>query len=220
MSSTYKTRTHAVVQDIREMILSGKIEGGEPLRQTALAEALNVSRIPIREALLQLEAEGLVKFEAHKGAVATRLSAKECRELFELRALIETDLLRFAMPHQSKDDWLLAQQILDELDRLLDSGSGVEKWSQLNFEFHHALYAPSLRPVTLETIRGLNANSDRYIRLQLLLTNGIPRAESEHKALLELCRVGDIDGAASLLKVHIENAGNAIASLIEAQKVN
>lgn len=93
----HKTRTQLVVEVLRERILSGDIAAGEPLRQSALAEALNVSRIPVREALLQLEAEGLVKFEPHKGATATVLSVEQVTELFELRAMIETDLLAKAI---------------------------------------------------------------------------------------------------------------------------
>ena len=82
MSIEHKTRTQLVAEAIREKILSGEIKAGEPLRQAALAEELNVSRIPVREALLQLEAEGLVNFEAHKGATATQLSADQIDEIF------------------------------------------------------------------------------------------------------------------------------------------
>ncbi len=218
MNVQYKTRTQVVVESIREMILNGKIKGGQPLRQSALANELQVSRIPVREALLQLEAEGLVKFEAHKGAIATELSANECRELFELRALLETEVLKNAIPNQSEADWDKAEKTLDELDNLLDSGTSIEKWSELNFQFHNSLYQASSRSLTLDMIRSLNTNSDRYIRLQLLLTNGIPKAESEHRELLSLCKSGDKRGATKLLKSHIENAGNAIASLIEKQQ--
>ena len=83
MALEFKTRTQVVVEAIRSQILSGQIKAGEPLRQAALAEQLNVSRIPIREALLQLEAEGLVKFEPHKGATATEISPELIDELFD-----------------------------------------------------------------------------------------------------------------------------------------
>ena len=105
----HKTRTQIVVEVLREKILSGAIVAGEALRQSALAEELNVSRIPVREALLQLEAEGLVKFEAHKGATATLLSAEQASELFELRAMIETDLLAKAIPNLREQDFVQAE---------------------------------------------------------------------------------------------------------------
>jgi len=69
------------------MILRGEIQEGEQLRQDAIAADLQVSRIPVREALRQLEAEGLIKIVAHKGAVVSSLSSEEIEELFDIRAL-------------------------------------------------------------------------------------------------------------------------------------
>ncbi|MEE4245967.1 MAG: GntR family transcriptional regulator [Kangiellaceae bacterium] len=213
----YKTRAQIVADQIRQLILSGEIPGGQPLRQTALADQLNVSRIPVREALLQLEAEGIVKFEAHKGAVATELSAKECRELFELRAMIEADALKHAISNQTDDDLAIAEHKLQQLDQLLESGTSIDRWSDLNFEFHYALYVAADRPLTLEMIKSLNSSSARYIRLQLLINNGIPQAEEEHRQLLELCRKKDKQAACKLIKRHIKEAGKDIANLIAKQ---
>ncbi|MFQ3288887.1 MAG: DNA-binding GntR family transcriptional regulator, partial [Alteromonadaceae bacterium] len=96
MTIIYKTRTQLVVEILREQIINGEIKAGQALRQAALAEELNVSRIPVREALLQLEAEGLVSFEPHRGATATDLSSDQIDELFELRAMLEADLLTYS----------------------------------------------------------------------------------------------------------------------------
>src|ERR1043166_1378508 len=85
------------VEALRERILRGDYPEGEPLRQDALADELGVSRIPVREALRQLEAEGLVTFSPHRGAVVSVLSLEEIAELFELRAEIECDLVRRAI---------------------------------------------------------------------------------------------------------------------------
>lgn len=119
MSIVYKTRTQLVVETLREKILSGEIKAGQPLRQAALADELSVSRIPVREALLQLEAEGLVAFEAHKGATATELNTELVDELFELRATLETELLRASLPNLSESDLLEAKIISTELDNAL-----------------------------------------------------------------------------------------------------
>lgn len=164
----HKTRTQVVVEVLREKILSGEIAAGEPLRQSALAEALNVSRIPVREALLQLEAEGLVKFEAHKGATATELSVDQVTELFELRALIETDLLAKAIPNLDDEMLAQAQGYLDELEAAFQQEDAVSSWSELNTKFHTCLYQAADRPHTMDVVHGLNTNCDRYIRLQLL----------------------------------------------------
>ncbi|MCG9714562.1 GntR family transcriptional regulator [Shewanella insulae] len=213
----HKTRTQVVVEVLREKILSGEIAAGEPLRQSALAEALNVSRIPVREALLQLEAEGLVKFEAHKGATATELSVDQVTELFELRALIETDLLAKAIPNLDDEMLAQAQGYLDELEAAFQQEDAVSSWSELNTKFHSCLYQAADRPHTMEVVHGLNTNCDRYIRLQLLLAGGIPRAAQDHRDLLTYCRNQEIDKAVTLLRDHILHAANAIRELVAQQ---
>src|SRR5947207_7182038 len=94
-----QTVTSMTVDAMRERILRGRYPEGEPLRQDAIGVELGVSRIPVREALRQLEAEGLVTFNPHRGAVVSTLSLKQIRELFELRAEVEGDLIRRAIPH-------------------------------------------------------------------------------------------------------------------------
>ncbi|MDX1283336.1 GntR family transcriptional regulator [Shewanella colwelliana] len=213
----HKTRTQVVVEVLREKILSGEIAAGEPLRQSALAEALNVSRIPVREALLQLEAEGLVKFEAHKGATATELSVEQVTELFELRALIETDLLAKAIPNITDELLEQAEGYLNELEAAFKEEDAVSSWSELNTKFHTCLYQAANRPHTLEVVHGLNTNCDRYIRLQLLLAGGIPRAAQDHRNLLDYCKTQQIDKAIVLLKDHILHAAAAIRELVAQQ---
>ncbi len=109
-----KTIASTVVEILREKIISHEIKGGQPLRQDALAKEFNVSRIPVREALLQLEAEGLVQFAPHKGAVATQISANEVDELFELRVLLECDVLCRALKFISDEELDKSETILAE----------------------------------------------------------------------------------------------------------
>jgi len=87
-----------VAESLRERILDGEFKAGFPLRQDALASEFGVSRIPIREALMQLEAEGLIKIHPHRGAIVSELSTEEVQELFALRALLEPRLLRIPLP--------------------------------------------------------------------------------------------------------------------------
>src|SRR3954464_3473882 len=98
-----QTIASMTITALRERILRGDYPEGEPLRQDAIADELGVSRIPVREALRQLEAEGLVTFSPHRGAVVSSLSLDEIDELFDLRAQIECDLLAHAVPRMSKE---------------------------------------------------------------------------------------------------------------------
>ncbi|MCL1051799.1 GntR family transcriptional regulator [Shewanella abyssi] len=214
----HKTRTQVVVEVLREKILSGEIAAGMPLRQSALADEMNVSRIPVREALLQLEAEGLVKFEAHKGATATTLSAVQVTELFDLRALIESDLLAKAIPNMTEEDLAEAESILDSLDVAFQDKDQIESWSGLNSQFHTCLYRAADKPHTIEVVNGLNTNCDRYVRLQLFLASGIPKAQQDHRELLDYCRQGDVDNAVALLRSHILHAAEAIRILVAQQE--
>ncbi|MCK0745992.1 GntR family transcriptional regulator [Chromohalobacter nigrandesensis] len=213
--ATYKTRAQFVADDLRGRILGGEFKGGTQLRQDALARDYDVSRIPVREALLTLESEGLVEFHAHRGAFTTELSVAKIRELFDLRVLLETYVLRHAINGLTEADLKKAGDILRKYDQALNSGGDIDNWSEYNFAFHQALYAPAELPETLSLISQLNTKSDRYIRMQLVYTQEIEKAEQEHHGLLELARQGDADKACELLKTHIQEACEGIVALLE-----
>jgi len=221
MSIIYKTRTQLVVETIREKILSGAIKAGQPLRQAALAAELNVSRIPVREALLQLEAEGLVLFEPHKGATATELNVSQVDELFELRAMLESDLLASSIPNLSYEKLEEAADILKQLDRALGTEDAANKWSELNSKYHNCLYSGSAKSQTLDLVNTLNKNADRYIRMHLLWAGGISKAESEHNEILAYCKSKEIDKATAVLRKHILGSRDEIKLfLLERELAN
>ena len=212
-----QTITDAVSESLREKILSGELAEGAQLRQDAIAAAYGVSRIPVREALRQLESEGLVTFFPHRGAVVAELSLGEIEELFENRALLECDLLARAMPKQTEADLAAAAAILDAYEAAFDKAD-VGKWGQLNWTFHAALYAPANRPRSMALVQNLHNNTDRYLRLQLLLTGGVARAEEEHRSLLALCRRGDSTAACDLLRRHILDAGTDLVAFLREHR--
>lgn len=213
--ATYKTRAQFVADDLRQRILGGEFQGGTQLRQDALAKDYEVSRIPVREALLTLESEGLVEFYAHRGAFTTELSVRKIRELFELRVLLETHILRRAITNLTEADLDKAESILIKYDEALNSGGEIGNWSEYNFAFHEALYAPANLPETMALISQLNTKSDRYIRMQLLYTQEIEKAEKEHHGLLDFARQGDADQACALLETHIQEACEGIVAVLE-----
>jgi DNA-binding GntR family transcriptional regulator len=208
-----QTLAGAVVQALRERILDGLYPSGTQLRQEMLAAELGVSRIPIREALRQLEAEGLVTFAPHKGAVVVGFSIAEIEELFELRALLESDLIKRAVPNLTTEQLDRAESILDGFDEALAAGD-VATWGDLNWRFHSAIYAAAGRPLTLATVERLHRQAERYMRMQLALTHGESRASSEHREILEACRRGNARSAATILAEHIRTAGRALAKFL------
>jgi DNA-binding GntR family transcriptional regulator len=214
---TRQTVTHQATEALRERILRGLYADDTPLRQDALASELGVSRIPIREALRQLEAEGLVVFNPHRGAVVSSLSVDEIDELFELRAQIESDLVRRAVLATTAEHISRAREILKAYEAAFRDAE-VGEWGKLNWEFHSTLYAAAERPFTMAIIQRLHQQSDRYLRMQLVLTHGELRAIDEHRAILAAVSARDVKLASSLMKQHIVGAGRQLVQFVSAER--
>jgi DNA-binding GntR family transcriptional regulator len=214
----HRTITASVAEELRRRIVDGEFQAGFQLRQEALAAEFGVSRIPVREALVQLEAEGLVKIHPHRGAIVSALSRQEVEELFELRALLEPRLLKASASHLTEADYQRLRDILHDYSSELHA-MHVSRWGELNREFHMVLYQHAGQPRSLGIVANLLQECDRHTRLQLALTDGRARAEAEHDELLRLCANGEINAACKLLKTHIESAGKSlIRYLHEHQK--
>jgi DNA-binding GntR family transcriptional regulator len=213
-SLQHRTISAAVAEDLRRRIVDGEFKAGFQLRQDALASEFGVSRIPVREALMQLEAEGLVKIHPHRGAIVSELSTEEVQELFELRALLEPRLLEASAPHLTEADYDKLNRILQEYSAELRANH-VRRWGELNTEFHRLLYQHARQPRAQAIVANLLQDCDRHTRLQLSLTDGMRRAEIEHAELLRLCSNGKVTAACALLKTHIEDVGKSLRTYLE-----
>lgn len=201
-----------IASRLRERILSSDLPEGYQLRQEAVAEEYAVSRMPVREALRQLEAQGLVVFHPHKGAVVSRLEPAEIEELYDLRALIETDLIFRAAPLATTADHRAGELALRATEEVYEQGD-VGRWGKLNWLYHETLYRPAGRTRSLTIAQTLNFNTDRYIRLQLSLSDvAIERTNEEHRAMFEAYCAGDGEAAAAELSRHLIHARDALMS--------
>jgi DNA-binding GntR family transcriptional regulator len=212
-----QTLSMLTLDAIRERILHGYFTEGAPLRQDALAAELGVSRIPVREALRQLEAEGLVTFSPHVGAVVSSLSLDEIRELSEIRALIESDLLRRAIPRIDDDDLARAEEILNRYGTAPEAAT-VVRWGELNWQFHSTLYAPANKPLSMGIVHNLHHHSERYFRMQVRLMRSETRATEEHQAILAAVARRDVEHATSLLIAHIVDWGAELLEFLQAHR--
>lgn len=202
---------------LRERILDGEFEEGEALVQDAIAEEYGVSRMPVREALRQLEAMGLVAMRTHRGAIVTTLPTEDVEELFELRAMLEKDTLMRAVPRMTDQDIDEARAILVQLDTSYEQRNMAD-WGRLNWAFHHALYRPSRRPRTLSMLEGINHQIERYIRVHLVMTEGLDNAQSEHGELLRLCALHQSEEAAAFVEEHILSVGRALVARLRSHR--
>jgi DNA-binding GntR family transcriptional regulator len=213
----HRTMALAAADELRRRILSGEFPEGFQLKQDALAEDFGMSRIPIREALVQLESEGFVKILPHRGALVAELSPAEISELFELRALLELRLLRLSAPRLTADDYAALDRINAEY-RAEMRALNPARWGELNTTLHLQLMSRAEQPRTLAIVTALLQNTDRYTRLQLSLTgSGRNRAEKEHATIVRLCRAGDVTAACRLLTAHIRHAEEELLAFIAAR---
>lgn len=208
----------AVVERLRERILSGELREGQQLRQDAIAADFQISRIPVREALSHLAAEGLIKIVANRGAVVSALSPEEIGELFETRAVLECYMLRQAISNLSERDFERAEDILLEFEKSLEDESEAKSWGQRNWLFHSTLYAPANRPVMMAFLKTLNHNCDRYTRLHLVFTRNLHLAGEAHRKLLDACRTRDPQIAGDALWSHIMDAGQYLKEFIARRR--
>lgn len=199
----HRTLSAAIVEQLRQDILGGRHPAGAQLRQDALAASFGVSRIPVREALFQLEAEGLVRIEPHKGAVVAGFSREEIDDVFDLRVLLEPRLLADSVPRLSAADHAEIEQIDAEFAQAIEAHD-VARWGELNARLHLGLYRRARQPRTLAIVTSLLQASDRLTRLQMNRTTAMGRAQREHKRLLGLCRRGRVAEACEHLALHVQ----------------
>ena len=138
-----KSTTTLIAKSLRERIRNHEFSESGALRQARLAEEYGVSFAPIREALIKLEGEGLLTLVSHHGYVITTLTLDEIQQLYQLRALIETELLRFALESSDPDSLNEAEQLLEQMEKKYRRGKQKREWTDLNWYFHSLLYRPA-----------------------------------------------------------------------------
>ena len=212
-----QTLVSTAVDALRRRIIGGEFQEGESLNQVTIAREYAISRIPLREAMRQLEAEGLLVFQPGKGAVVSGLSQNEIREVIELRAKIEPDLLAKAIPHLTSADLEQARGILDEYEAAFKK-SEIATWGEFNWRFHSTLYAPSGCAITMGILQTLHHLNERYARVQISVTHWEQRAAQEHRDILAACHKRERRKATALLKDHILTAGLALVTVLDEQR--
>lgn len=202
-----------IADDVRERILSGDLAEGVAIRQEALADEYDVSRMPIREALKRLDAEGLVQLTNNRGASVVKHSLREIGEIFDLRILIEVDMFRRAIPKMSVADFARCQKLLDQMEASYEAND-VAKWGSLNFKYHSALYAAAERKLTNELLQKISMQSDRYVRMHLSVMQQREPAKDEHRKLFAFAKRKDIEEGCQLLASHIERTKDQLLAMI------
>jgi DNA-binding GntR family transcriptional regulator len=207
--------THEMVASVlREAITTGHLQANEPLPQDEIAAQLRVSHIPVREALRQLESEGLVTYQPNRGATVSALTSEEIREIYEIRAILETSAIRRAAGGLTAEQLLHARDLLDQAEQ---AAAGAE-WGALDVDFHEAVYALEDRPRLHEIITGLLRRVDRYWLSRGLMLKHRDQFDLEHRSLLEAMERRDGEAAAALLERHLAGAAHLLVTDLEMQE--
>lgn len=195
-----------VTRQLRALILDGSLGIGVQLKQEALARQFGVSRIPVREALKRLEAEGLVTHTAHQGSIVGSRSIDDLLETLDIRIGLESRALVLAIPNMTPAIFKKAESILNRYD----ASESPHEWSELNLQFHLCLYRPCARERLLAMIEQLVKRVDIHLRAHQSSAIGRKSPQKEHRALLDACIAGNKGRAQKLLERHIAHTQEAL----------
>ena len=195
-----RTTPDAVAVTLREAIVRGLFRAGQPLKADEIAGQLGVSHIPVREALRQLEGEGLVTIYPNRGAIVSALSHAEIKEIYGIRTTLETAALRTAIPLLSPATLRRASAVLDEYELETDT----RKWGDLDLEFHATLYGLDQQPRLLGIINTLRNQVDRYFHIFGVAVKQRDAFQRDHRAILNACLERDAATAITHLEQHLE----------------
>jgi DNA-binding GntR family transcriptional regulator len=202
--SERRTMTDVVYDQLRTAIVEMRIPPGEPVREADIAQGLNVSKTPVREALGRLEQDGLVELNSFRSAVVTDYTERDLQEIYELREIIEVAAARSAAESMSERGLADLGRIASECMRLSDEGGGPEL-VQLISEFDTVLF----EEVQNRRIRTILANLAAHLTRIGLLTAGIPGRNAasvrEHAQIYEAIERRDPEAAERFMRQHIRS---------------
>lgn len=201
MSPSSDVSSARVATHLREEILSGRLAPGSRIRQEEVAERLGSSRIPVREALRMLQAEGLTEHEPHKGARVPRLSQHEVDVVYRMRERLEPIALAESIPGLSGED----HARLEEVQQRIEVGESLEEFLDLDREFHMLSYGGCEIETLMVTVRRL-WNTTQHHRRAYVALGGRDRmwvVNAEHRLILDAIVRGDAEGGQHYLSEHI-----------------
>ena len=219
LSYTYSMKISDVLREkIEEQIATGELPPGSTLDEAALVEAHGVSRTPVREALIQLAAEGLIEMRPRHGAVVTSIGPGRLIEMFEVMAELESMCGRLAARRMSVNEHKMLVKAHEDCEKAR-AAQDTDAYFYANEQFHAAIYAGSHNQFLSEQAQQLHRRLRPYRRLQLRVRDRMGSSYTEHAAIVEAITSGDSQAASAALHDHLvvqgERFGDLLASLQE-----
>ncbi|WP_172656322.1 GntR family transcriptional regulator [Halomonas sp. PR-M31] len=218
-SSRQRIRTTSLAEQAHQalhlMIVRGELKPNERLAEPELCELLDISRTPLREAIKQLAAEGLVILRRHRNAVVAPIDAQELEYLFEVEAGLESMAIGLAAQRMTNTEINRLEVMQERLERLVDKGD-LNRYFELNQRIHSLLVAGAKNPVLTETHQRLLGRLERARYLALGKFGRWHESASEHRGILEALKARDTARARQLLVEHVQHTGKVIAAICDA----
>jgi len=210
----FETAEEYAHAQLRELILSGELPGGTKLQQNELADRLGVSRMPVRQAIVRLENEGLVVQRPNRGAFVTLLGPEGILELFEMRSVLEGLALRLAAPQMRAEEQAEIRRLIGVMD---SAGGDVSVWIQRHDDLHEFLCACAKRPRLAANARQMRVTVAPYIRVYLNAYESAEMAGFEHHTLLRAIQTKDPAHCEEVMREHILLAAKGVVDFIQVQ---
>lgn len=187
------------------MIMSRELKPGERVRPGEISKRLEVSRLPIREALKVLEAEGQLTYQPHHGYKVTKFSMSELSEIYRMRQLLESEMLRSTASQVDESLIERLEDLIQEMDEISES-ENLLRFTEVNREFHMALLEYADMPQFMRVVKTLWQVSDSYRSLFFNKPASRRRVQEEHRRIVEACKATDAEALVSIMNEHRSNA--------------
>jgi DNA-binding GntR family transcriptional regulator len=211
----HRTLAERAFEVLHESILNGRLSPGQRLPIEEIASGLEMSPMPVREALRRLDSAGLVEHVPHRGATVTQLSRSDLFDVYRTRLVLEPLVIHESAKRFAASDVEAAERHLAEFDQLIADGRKPEAWSA-HTNFHFALYAPADSRWLIRSIEPLWESSERYRHAGRIRDNRLEDRQREHKAMLAACAEGNGGKAALELYNHLVHSANDVASAMDS----
>lgn len=199
------TAQEAVLKSLRKMLASGRLKPGQQIIQDALASRLNVSRVPVREALKVLQAEGRVIHDPHRGYFVSSLNVDDLQEIYELRGMLEDEAIRIGVPKVTAKDIALIKSFHEEGIAASIKGDVTQMATQ-NRKFHMAVFNLSQQQRLIAMIENLWDSLDAYRVLFLNDSDNRERTNDDHARIIAVVKQKDVKEALKIQASHREHA--------------
>jgi DNA-binding GntR family transcriptional regulator len=215
-------RSELLIDDVygrlRDLILSNVLRTGQKLVDRELAEHLGVSRTPVREALGRLAMTGLVEKRIRRGYYVSEFSAEQVSDLYEFRKILEVDAVKLAAQNAQPSHLVEFDRILVDLEKLTSDPRDHARSVKLDLEIHELIARASGNTSLHQAMQNVLDKVMSFISVEISDRDALALAHRQHKAILHMIKEKDVEGAAELIRAHVDIAQENLLEVLQARE--